>query len=125
MRSRSVPSPSLARPRTLSRALTSAFSRVSGPFAGLVLALGAAGGVFGEPASAQTATRMVASPAVSPDHIAFVYDGDLWIAERDGSDPRRLTTHPGTESNPRFSPDGTRLAFSGGTTAIWTYSWCR
>ncbi|MEJ2541830.1 MAG: PDZ domain-containing protein, partial [Gemmatimonadota bacterium] len=63
--------------------------------------------------TAQAPTRLVADPAISPDHIAFVYDGDLWIANRNGSDPMRLTTHPGTESSPRFSPDGSRIAFSG------------
>ncbi|NJD20665.1 MAG: peptidase S41 [Gemmatimonadetes bacterium] len=46
-------------------------------------------------------------------HIAFAYAGDLWVARRDGSDVRRLTTHMGVESNPRFSPDGSRIAFSG------------
>ena len=64
-------------------------------------------------AAAQAPTRLVADPAISAEHIAFIYDGDLWVARRDGSDPRRLTTHPGTESSPRFSPDGTRIAFTG------------
>ncbi|HVS14408.1 MAG TPA: PDZ domain-containing protein [Thermoanaerobaculia bacterium] len=58
-------------------------------------------------------TRLLADPAVSDRHIAFVYAGDLWIANRDGSVPRRLTSHEGTESSPRFSPDGTLVAFSG------------
>ena len=65
-----------------------------------------------DPAAAQSPTRMVADPAISAEHLAFVYDGDLWIARRDGSSPRRRTTHPGTGSNPRFSPDGRSLAFS-------------
>jgi tricorn protease len=65
------------------------------------------------PASAQQSTRLLAQPAISADHIAFVYDTDLWIANRDGSAPRRLTTHPGIEGNPRFSPDGRQLAFTG------------
>lgn len=58
-------------------------------------------------------TRMLEDPALSRSHVAFAYDGDLWIAERDGSSPRRLTTHPGNEGAPRFSPDGRWLAFSG------------
>ncbi len=57
-------------------------------------------------------TLLLADPAVSADHIAFVYAGDLWAADRDGGGVRRLTTHIGTESNPRFSPDGRLLAFS-------------
>ena len=59
-----------------------------------------------------TDTRMLTQPAVSEAHIAFVYDRDLWIADRDGSNPRRLTSHEGTESSPRFSPDGQSIAFS-------------
>ena len=58
-------------------------------------------------------TRMLSQPAVSAKHIAFVYAGDLWVANLDGTDVRRLTAHPGLESNPRFSPDGTHIAFSG------------
>ena len=30
----------------------------------------------------------------APTHVAFVYAGDLWVANLDGSDVRRLTTHP-------------------------------
>ena len=57
-------------------------------------------------------TRLLAQPAVSAAHIAFLYAGDLWLANRDGSGVRRLTTHEGTEANPRFSPDGKLIAFS-------------
>jgi tricorn protease len=57
-------------------------------------------------------TRLLEQPAVSAGHIAFVYGGDLWVAQVDGSNARRLTTHAGEESRPRFSPDGTTLAFS-------------
>ena len=59
------------------------------------------------------ATLMLAQPAVSTDRIAFAYAGDLWIAGIDGSSPRRLTSHIGVEFNPRFSPDGEWIAFSG------------
>ena len=57
-------------------------------------------------------TRMLAQPAVSATHVAFVYAGDLWCARLDGSDVRRLTTSEGPVSNPAFSPDGRSLAFS-------------
>ena len=60
-----------------------------------------------------TDTRMLSQPAVSRDHIAFVYSGDLWIAGRDGKGVRRLTSHEGVESNPVFSPDGQFIAFDG------------
>ncbi|MFP3940690.1 MAG: PDZ domain-containing protein [Thermoanaerobaculia bacterium] len=58
-------------------------------------------------------TRMLQDPALSAEHVAFVYAGDLWIARRDGSGVRRLTAHAGSESGPRFSPDGSLIAFTG------------
>lgn len=58
-------------------------------------------------------TRLLEQPAVSARHVAFVYAGDLWVAELDGSNVQRLTSHAGEESRPRFSPDGRTLAFSG------------
>ena len=57
-------------------------------------------------------TRLLTQPAVGPDHIAFVYANDLWIAGLDGKSPRRLTTDLGIEVNPVFSPDGKLLAFT-------------
>ncbi|WP_163980770.1 PD40 domain-containing protein, partial [Raoultella ornithinolytica] len=66
----------------------------------------AAGQAVAEP------TNMLRQPALSNDHLAFVYAGDLWLADRDGSHPRRLTSHAASEFAPRFSPDGRRIAFS-------------
>jgi tricorn protease len=57
-------------------------------------------------------TRMLSQPAISAGHIAFIYAEDLWIANIDGSQPRRLTVDEGIESNPVFSPDGKLIAFS-------------
>ncbi|MBS1663703.1 MAG: PD40 domain-containing protein [Bacteroidetes bacterium] len=58
-------------------------------------------------------TRMLASqPTISATKIAFVYAEDLWVANLDGSQPRRLTVDEGVESNPKFSPDGKWIAFS-------------
>jgi len=57
-------------------------------------------------------TKLVSQPAMSESHIAFVYAGDLWIAENSGINVRRLTSDEGIESNPFFSPDGKWLAFS-------------
>ncbi len=46
-------------------------------------------------------TRMLEQPAISAEHIAFVYAGDLWVAKLDGTGVRRLTSHPGPETRPR------------------------
>ncbi|RYZ16572.1 MAG: peptidase S41, partial [Chitinophagaceae bacterium] len=76
--------------------------------AALLLLAGAA------PASAQNATdtRLLWQPAISRNAIAFIYAEDLWVANRDGSYPRRLTVSEGSESNPAFSPDGSTIAFT-------------
>jgi tricorn protease len=54
---------------------------------------------------------LLKQPSVSADNLAFVYAGDIWVANRDGSNPRRLTSSPAEENSPVFSPDGTRIAF--------------
>ncbi|MGZ5467972.1 MAG: peptidase S41, partial [Candidatus Aminicenantales bacterium] len=58
-------------------------------------------------------TKMLTRPAVSAERIAFVYANDLWTADLEGRNVRRLTSDAGTESNPAFSPDGGLIAFSG------------
>jgi tricorn protease len=59
-----------------------------------------------------TDTRLTHTPAISAHHIAFIYAEDLWIANKDGSNPRRLTIDEGVETSPVFSPDGSMIAFS-------------
>ena len=51
-------------------------------------------------------TRLLAQPALSAEHVAFVYGDDLWVADLDGKNVRRLTSDLGSASNPFFSPDG-------------------
>src|ERR671933_1239774 len=68
-------------------------------------------------------TRLLSQPAVSQDHIAFIYADDLWVADLDGRNARRLTSDIGAESNPVFSPDGRTIAFSAqyeGNTDVYT-----
>jgi len=70
-----------------------------------------------------TDTRMLSMPAVSAKNIAFVYAEDLWVADGDGKNPKRLTSDIGVESNPVFSPDGQTIAFSAqydGNTDVYT-----
>ncbi len=57
-------------------------------------------------------TLLLHQPDISDTQLVFVYAGDLWIAQRDGTAARRLTTSPATEAYPIFSPDGKWIAFS-------------
>ncbi len=57
--------------------------------------------------------QLLRQPTLSRTQVAFSFAGDLWIVGREGGDARRLTTGIGVESEPRFSPDGTLLAFTG------------
>ena len=50
-------------------------------------------------------TKLLRDPALSDDKLAFAYAGDIWIANADGSNPVRLTSHPANERDPVFSPD--------------------
>ena len=57
--------------------------------------------------------RMIRYPDVSADRIVFVYAGDIWVVPKSGGTANRLSTPKGEESFPRFSPDGSLIAFSG------------
>ena len=57
-------------------------------------------------------TKLLSQPALTKDHIAFVYAGDLWISNLDGTSIRRLTSDEGVESNPIFSPNGKMITFN-------------
>ncbi|MGI8638646.1 MAG: S41 family peptidase [Pyrinomonadaceae bacterium] len=52
-------------------------------------------------------------PTMNKTEIVFVFAGDLWKVERSGGAAERLTSGTGSESNPMFSPDGNRIAFTG------------
>ena len=69
--------------------------------------------LFATAATAQVDARMFRYPDVSEDLITFVYAGDIWVADKRGGAARRLSSPPGEESFPRFSPDGSLIAFSG------------
>jgi tricorn protease len=56
---------------------------------------------------------LVQKPTLSQTHIVFAYAGDLWSVPRQGGDAVRLTSGSGTETDPAFSPDGARIAFTG------------
>jgi dipeptidyl aminopeptidase/acylaminoacyl peptidase len=79
----------------------------------------------GRPMTPQDLTRLrfVSDPQMSPDgqQVAFVvtvlsddkdqYLSNIWMVRTSGGEPRRFTTGPKRDTMPRWSPDGTRLAF--------------
>src|ERR1051325_3381091 len=78
-----------------------------------LLTLLAAAPLGAQQAAEEGSTRLLRQPTVSRTEIAFVYAGDVWVAPRAGGDARRLTSFPGVESQPRFSPDGRPIASTG------------
>jgi tricorn protease len=57
--------------------------------------------------------RLLRNPDINGNKIVFSYGGDLWATTTGGGNASRLTSHPGQEYNPYFSPDGKWIAFSG------------
>ncbi|HOZ84407.1 MAG TPA: PDZ domain-containing protein [Niabella sp.] len=51
-------------------------------------------------------------PDVSKTQIVFVYANDVWIVPKEGGIAMRLSSPPGGEMMPKFSPDGRQVAFS-------------
>ncbi|MEM1150518.1 MAG: S41 family peptidase [Pseudomonadota bacterium] len=64
-------------------------------------------------ASATADTQLLRFPDIHGDQVAFSYGGDIWIASTEGGSARRVTSHPGVELFPKFSPDGSSIAFTG------------
>jgi len=57
--------------------------------------------------------RLMRRPDINNGRIVFAWAGDLWMVGEEGGQARRLTVHTGREDYPKFSPDGTLIAFSG------------
>jgi Tol biopolymer transport system component len=64
------------------------------------------------------------SAAFSPDGEQIVFsaapddstdEGDIWLMNRDGSDAEAIVTGKDAQTNPRFSPDGSRILFTNST----------
>jgi tricorn protease len=62
---------------------------------------------------AHAQTKLLRFPDVHGDRVAFCYAGDIWLAPSTGGTATRLTSHPGIEVFPKFSPDGAWIAFTG------------
>ncbi|MEW6741253.1 MAG: S41 family peptidase [Planctomycetota bacterium] len=68
-------------------------------------------GLIPEVAAAQE-SRLLRYPDIHQDKIVFVYGGDLWTVPSQGGSASKLTSFPGPEVFPKFSPDGKSIAFS-------------
>ncbi len=74
------------------------------------------------PAYAGVPGRFMQSPDISGNVIVFSWERDLWSVPATGGVATRLTTHPGTETAPKLSPDGKQIAFLGqydGASAVY------
>ena len=70
-------------------------------------------------------TRLLRQPSLSSDQITFTYASDVWVADLDGTNVKRITSTAAVESNPHFSPDGNWIAFTSnrtGNTAVYVVS---
>ncbi len=74
-----------------------------------------AGGVIAPAAVADVSPNagMMRWPDVSKDQICFVYANDIWVAPKAGGQARPLASPAGVETFPRFSADGSTIAFIG------------
>ena len=57
--------------------------------------------------------RLLRFPTIHGDAVVFTYAGNMYSVPAAGGVARRLTSHDGFEMFPRFSPDGTWIAFTG------------
>lgn len=64
-------------------------------------------------ADIEVSTKLLRYPDIHDNMVAFVYGSDIWVASVDGGVAHRVTSHPGLELFPKFSPDGEWIAFTG------------
>lgn len=79
----------------------------------LFVATQASFGQGGSLLDAKKETKLLRFPAVHGDQVVFSYAGDLYTVSRKGGTARQLTDHPGYETFPKYSHDGTMIAFTG------------
>src|ERR1051325_4719383 len=56
--------------------------------------------------------KLVRYPHYHQGRVVFTYLADIWTADEDGKNVRRVTVHKARDVYPRFSPDGRWIAFS-------------
>ena len=57
------------------------------------------------------ASPFMRQPSIHGDQVAFTSEGDIWIGRLSTGEAHRLTSDPGTESYPAFSPDGSQIVY--------------
>ena len=70
-------------------------------------------------------TRLLRQPDINDSQITFCYGSDVWIANINGSNAKRLTSTSAVEQHPYFSPDGKWIAFTSnrfGANAVYVVS---
>ncbi len=68
--------------------------------------LACAAALLGTTGMVRAETRLLRFPDIHGDRVAFTYGGDIWTAPAGGGVATHITTHPGLELFPKFSPDG-------------------
>ncbi|MEM7552265.1 MAG: PDZ domain-containing protein [Bacteroidota bacterium] len=68
---------------------------------------------------AQINARMFRESDVSKSLIAFVYAGDIWTVSKTGGTATKLSSPKGNERFPKFSPDGSQIAFTANYDGNW------
>ncbi len=63
--------------------------------------------------SASPGEALLRFPDIHEDKVVFVSGEDIWTAPASGGTAVRLTIHDGAEHFPKFSPDGSMIAFTG------------
>ncbi len=79
--------------------------------------------LFAIPLLAQKEACLLRFPAIHGDRIVFTYAGNLYTVPSHGGVARKLTNDVGFEVFPRFSPDGSTIAFTAqydGNTEVYT-----
>lgn len=78
-----------------------------------------------DPVGTRTVISSGRDPSFSPDGTLITFARwvgeafDVFVADADGSNEVRLTTHPAPDWNPVFSPDGAKIAFASYRDANW------
>ncbi|MEL7003261.1 MAG: DPP IV N-terminal domain-containing protein, partial [Bacteroidota bacterium] len=74
---------------------------------------------FALESQAQISARMFRESDVSQTMITFVYAGDIWTVPKSSGTATRLSSPNGEEKFPKFSPDGSQIAFTANYDGNW------